>query len=152
FSTEGMRRVGYLTFVLVGLATCTSLEGLSGPTDAGDAGNDAAAPEGGEDAGDAGSEAGPCDDVGLVAFWRFDEGAGTLVGDCTKYKNDGQLTAGAWVPGVRGTAIDLDGGWVSAKNPAAFQIVGEMTAAAFVRVVGSVDAGSSYVVGKSNDI
>jgi hypothetical protein len=75
------------------------------------------------------------------------------VHDCTKNQNDGVLTAGAWVAGVRGTAISIDGGeWAGFGSPTSLQLAGDLTATAFVRIRSlSGTAGiSSYIVGKSN--
>jgi hypothetical protein len=44
------------------------------------------------------------------AYWRFDEGSGTVAGDATGHGNTGALQNGAgWTAGIRGTAVSLDG-------------------------------------------
>lgn len=164
-----MLAVRYLAPLAVALAACTLLtdvKGLSGTgaetPEASDAGpaeatTDVAteldaAREGDVMLGD-GSDGGACDDLGLVAFYRFEEGAGDVVRDCSPYKNDGTLTAGAWVPGVHGGAVSLDGGWVAAGNADVYQLVGDITVAAFIRVDqfpdGLTDSTSGYIVGKA---
>ncbi len=50
------------------------------------------------------------DDPGLEAWWRLDEGVGTVAKDSSANGNDGTLYAGAaWVPGVSRTGVYLDG-------------------------------------------
>jgi hypothetical protein len=162
----GMRNAGLLASVAFGLAACTFVTSLNGLTGGGDA--DAGAPQDAvardavqppdakgdaAEAADAADANTGCDDDGLVAYWRFDEANGVSVHDCTKNQNDGVLTAGAWVAGVRGTAISIDGGgWVGFGSPTSLQLAGDLTATAFVRIRAlSGTAGiSSYIVGKSN--
>ena len=49
-------------------------------------------------------------DKSLVLYMPFDEGAGTTVRDVSTYNNPGTLAGGAaWVPGVKGTAVDFPG-------------------------------------------
>lgn len=48
--------------------------------------------------------------TGLVGWWRFDEGAGTLVSDFSGNENDGTVKGGMlWVPGKYNTAGQFDG-------------------------------------------
>ncbi|MGB5019049.1 MAG: LamG domain-containing protein, partial [Candidatus Moraniibacteriota bacterium] len=47
---------------------------------------------------------------GLVGYWSFNEGTGTLAGDASVNKNTGTLTNGpTWVSGKLGQAVSLDG-------------------------------------------
>lgn len=50
---------------------------------------------------------------GLVGYWRFDEGTGSMASDASGYSNQGTVLAGAstpqWASGRVGNAIDLDG-------------------------------------------
>jgi hypothetical protein len=47
---------------------------------------------------------------GLVGYWRFDEGAGTVARDRSASANDCQLrSGGGWTAGVLGGALALDG-------------------------------------------
>lgn len=47
-------------------------------------------------------------ELGLLAHWTFDEGAGTVVGDVSGNHHDGSMTAGSWVPvGRFGKALSL---------------------------------------------
>ena len=48
--------------------------------------------------------------AGLVGWWKFDEGAGTLARDSYGLGNDGTLRGGTqWVPGIMGGAVQLTG-------------------------------------------
>ncbi|WP_438032469.1 RICIN domain-containing protein [Sorangium sp. So ce204] len=48
---------------------------------------------------------------GMVAYWTFDEGEGTIVTDGSGNRRDGELTGGTWVEGGRfGQALHLDEG------------------------------------------
>jgi len=54
--------------------------------------------------------AGPVTTGGPQAYWKFDEGSGTVASDSTGNGNTGTLLNGAgWSPGVQGTALNLDG-------------------------------------------
>ncbi|XXX78317.1 RICIN domain-containing protein [Sorangium sp. So ce134] len=72
---------------------------------------------------------------GLVAYWTFDEGKGTVVNDRSGNRRDGKLTGGTWVEDGRfGRALHLDEG--------EFMTVGEFpnatpswTVSAWVRVL-----------------
>jgi len=47
---------------------------------------------------------------GLVGYWQFNEGSGTLAADSSGNGNTGTLLNGAgWAPGISGTAVSLDG-------------------------------------------
>ncbi len=49
------------------------------------------------------------DDSGLVAYWDFDEGAGTVLHDQSGNGNDGTIYGATWVDGVKGKALSFDG-------------------------------------------
>ncbi|MFC1604451.1 LamG-like jellyroll fold domain-containing protein [Planctomycetota bacterium] len=46
---------------------------------------------------------------GLIAHWRLDEGAGTIVGDASGFGNNGTLNGGQWTEGKLDGAVYLDG-------------------------------------------
>jgi hypothetical protein len=50
---------------------------------------------------------------GLVGWWRFDEGSGTMAGDSSGNGNNGTIYGATWVPGKYGQALSFDG--VSSK-------------------------------------
>ena len=53
-------------------------------------------------------------DSGPVAYWRFDEGEGTVASDSSGNANHGTVQACKWVPGRKGTALEFRGGSVTA--------------------------------------
>jgi hypothetical protein len=46
---------------------------------------------------------------GLVGWWRFDEGSGTVAGDSSGNGNNGTIYGATWVPGKYGDALNFDG-------------------------------------------
>lgn len=46
---------------------------------------------------------------GLVAYWNFDEGKGTIVKDISGNENNGEVFGAKWVKGVKGFALQFDG-------------------------------------------
>lgn len=47
---------------------------------------------------------------GPIAYWKFDEGSGSIAHDSSENGNDGTLISGPqWVDGVRGKALKFDG-------------------------------------------
>lgn len=153
---------------VVALAGCTIISGVdkltadeelaSGLLDAGrdangapdgdtsESGGDGSAYEASTDA----SDGGPCDEPGLVAWWRLDEGTGDTVKDCTSNALDGKMEAGAWVPGKKGSALSFDGGFVGFGSPAKLSSTGALTVMAWVREE-KVDSGlTQYIVGKTS--
>lgn len=90
----------------------------------------------------------PCDEPGLLASWRFDEGAGDVVHDCTSYGHDGRLDGGVWVAGKRGGALSFDGGWVGFGDPAGLRITGALTVTAWIREEQASSAETQYIVSR----
>ncbi len=65
----------------------------------------------------------PPSNLGLVGYWNFDEGVGTVAGDSSGNGNNGTLVGGVeWTDGKRGKALKLDGssGYVNAGNKDSF--------------------------------
>lgn len=151
--------------VLAGvLVSCTLISGAGdltvgpdAPAEAGTA-NDAGTAEAGPDVvlpdassdGDASAEASTCDEPGLVARWTFDEGAGVVVRDCTRFHHDGRVDGGTWVDGERDGGMAFDGGWVGFGNPPGLQLGAALTACAWIRpaALPPADPGRGYIVGK----
>lgn len=46
---------------------------------------------------------------GLVGWWRFDEGTGSVAGDSSGNGNDGTIYGASWVTGKYGQALSFDG-------------------------------------------
>lgn len=52
----------------------------------------------------------PPNNLGLVGYWKFDEGTGTQAGDFSGFRNHGTLTNGpTWTTGKLGQALTFDG-------------------------------------------
>ncbi|MFH1723969.1 MAG: LamG-like jellyroll fold domain-containing protein [Elusimicrobiota bacterium] len=66
---------------------------------------------------------------GVVAYWPFDDGAGSVAADQGGLGLDGAVHGGAWVDGIKGKALEFDGldDYVDFGNPASLQIVSDMT-------------------------
>jgi hypothetical protein len=148
-----MRRAGFLAIASV-VAGCALLSGAADlvvgtPPPDGEASPDATADapvplDASEDAG----EPPRCDEPGLVARWKLDEGAGTVVHDCTSRRLDGTLAgAAAWIAGIHGMAVDLDGGHLDFGDPAALRLTGPLTAAIWVRMRNDGNT-TQYFVGR----
>ena len=70
---------------------------------------------------------------GLVGWWKFDEGSGTVAYDSSGNGNDGNLTNGpTWATGKIGGALSFDGvdDYVELDN---FELGGEMSFSVWVR-------------------
>jgi len=90
---------------------------------------------------------------GLVAYWPFDEGAGTVAADQAPYGNSGGLTnmdpAAAWVGGNTGSpgdrALRFDGAndFVNVADRASISMTGDFTLAAWVRPESGFTSGTS---------
>ena len=69
---------------------------------------------------------------GLVGWWRFDEGSGTIASDSSGYGNDGTLGGNAtWDEGLYGGSLYVDGSaWVDI-NPASWAPIERKVTVAF---------------------
>jgi hypothetical protein len=45
---------------------------------------------------------------GLVAYWSFDDGSGSVLHDQTSGGHNGTITGATWIDGVSGSALDFD--------------------------------------------
>src|SRR6266536_5688534 len=73
---------------------------------------------------------------GLIAHWKFDEGAGTVVVDFSTNGNNGTLTNGtAWVTGWSSNALSFDGAddFVEVPYSPSLGITGDITVAAWIK-------------------
>lgn len=94
----------------------------------------------------------PCDEPGLLAYWRFDEPSGNMVFDCTTRVVHGVLAGAHRVQARDGGALGFDGGWVGIPNRSALRVNGDITLVAWVRVTPAGLMGTNYVVGKTNNV
>jgi hypothetical protein len=79
------------------------------------------------------------DIYGLMAYWTFDEGAGTAIGDSSLAARSAQVANGApaWVSGVRGNALDFNGTTDDAITDENFAPPAEGTVAFWFRSTGA---------------
>ncbi|MCK5661357.1 MAG: hypothetical protein KAH86_08355, partial [Methanosarcinales archaeon] len=82
----------------------------------------------------AGMAAAAADDY--IAYWKFDENAGTTAFDSSVNSNDGTISGATWAAGKVGTALSYDGvnDYVNAGNPASLQITGALSMQGWVRI------------------
>lgn len=167
-----MRRAWLLTgFVIVPLAgassDCASLDGLSGGADAGGVGDGERldGPADREVAGDGGGDAGVdgapgCDPgsvPGLVAYYPFDEGKGSVVHDCSGKGRDGtilRVAANTWTAGIKGGGLHVASpdGCVDLGNVPELVMTGSFTVMAWANTANFPSSVSSPIVGKSSDL
>lgn len=103
---------------------------------------------------DAGPSCGfPGPTLGLVAYYPFEEGQGTVVHDCTSSHLDGTfVTQAGWTTGKKGggIAVSSSGGCVDVGAPSQFQQLSTFTVTAWVEIASFPAIGASgYIVGQS---
>jgi len=86
-------------------------------------------------------------DPDLLAWWTFDEGAGTLVSDASGNGHDGTFVYGdpAWVEGIRGSAVQLTGPTLI-EIPPLDVVLTEATMAGWIKTNGSQPDWSSFIM------
>jgi hypothetical protein len=94
-----------------------------------------------------------CDAPGLVTHFRFDEGAGRALSDCTRTGLSATVPDGGSLgPGVRGGALVLGGAApLSIGRPKILSLTGAFTVAAWVRADGLSDSERPTIVGKMGE-
>ena len=89
----------------------------------------------------------PPNNLGLVGYWSFDEGAGTIAHDFSANQNAGTINGTpVWVNGKHGKALNFDGSSnrVDAGNHSSLDITGLLTVSAWVKAVpGAVAPGEA---------
>ncbi|MGC9046550.1 MAG: LamG-like jellyroll fold domain-containing protein, partial [Minisyncoccia bacterium] len=76
-------------------------------------------------------------DKGLVGYWSFDEGTGTIAYDSSGNSNNGTLINGpTWTTGKVGGALSFDGvdDYVEVPDSDSISITGDMTIVAWIKV------------------
>ncbi len=86
-------------------------------------------------------------DPSLIAWWTFDEGAGTVVGDASGNGHDGTFVFGdpAWVEGIHGSAVQLTGPTLI-EVPLLDVELTEATMAGWIKPNGSQPEWSSFIM------
>jgi len=83
----------------------------------------------------------------IIAWWTCDEGAGSIVGDATGNGHDGTFVNGdpAWVPGIRGSAIELVAPTLVEIPPLNMELT-EATMAGWIKPNGPQTNWSSFIM------
>jgi len=68
---------------------------------------------------------------GLVGWWSFDEGTGTVAGDGSGNGNDGEVIDATWTAGQLGSALEFNGSAYVDVPPACFADISEEVTIAF---------------------
>jgi hypothetical protein len=106
---------------------------------------------------DANVDAGLCppppNDPSLKGWYLFDDGAGSIVIDCSTSKRHGVQTYGTWTAGKKGGALAFNGTSTCVTLPAGLSMTTGFTVAAWVNVAAWADTEgySRYIVSKTND-
>jgi len=77
-----------------------------------------------------------CDlDTGLIAYWTFDEGSGTVAYDSAG-TNDGTISGAQWTEGIIGGALDFDGvdDYVRVADSHSLTPTNEVTVSAWIHI------------------
>lgn len=102
-----------------------------------------------------GAEMEPISEKGLVAYWNFDEGKGTIIRDLSEKGNDGTTKGGVkWVKGMKGYALEFDGrgSCVDVGNDRSLSITDAITIEVLLKakgrrdnnIIGNVEGENSY--------
>ena len=70
----------------------------------------------------------------LVAWWKFDEGNGSIAHDISNNSNDGVIHGAIWTTGKLGSALEFDGmnDYVDCGNDASLDITDELTVESWI--------------------
>jgi hypothetical protein len=76
--------------------------------------------------------------AGLVGYWSFDEGSGTIAHDTSGFGNDGTIVGASWVPGKIGTGLEIKNTNYVGSIPSSYDdsITTAFTVAAWVKWYG----------------
>jgi hypothetical protein len=76
---------------------------------------------------------------GLVGWWHFDEGAGTVANDSSGNGNNGTITGASWVAGRYGNALSFNGidNYVQVPDSSSLHITTALTITAWIKTTGS---------------
>jgi hypothetical protein len=74
--------------------------------------------------------------MGLVGYWKFDEGTGTVANDSSGNGNKGTISGCTWVEGKVKSALEFNGtnAYVNCGNGASLNLTDNMTISAWVKV------------------
>ena len=89
---------------------------------------------------------------GLVAYWKFDEGKGSLIYDASGNGHDGSVKDARWVPGKVNGALNFEkGGFVEVPDHPGLRLQKDFTITAWINKTRASKKGSSMgIVSKSS--
>lgn len=75
-------------------------------------------------------------DQGLVGYWKFDEGSGTIAHDSSGNGNDGTIHDATWVDGQSGKALHFNGvdSWIDIPSSPTLSGLSQITIEAWVKL------------------
>lgn len=92
---------------------------------------------------------------GLIGYWSFDEGTGSIAHDSSGYDNDGTISGATWTNGISGTALEFDGinDYVEISDVSDYVFNDEsVTFSAWVQIVdNSIDYRTFMYLGDTNN-
>jgi len=86
-----------------------------------------------------------------IAYWNFDEGSGTIAGDSSGNKNNGNIVNNpTWVKGIKGNALSFDGNddYVDVGNPNTLQLTKDLSIGAWIKT--NSLSGNIYIITKAS--
>jgi hypothetical protein len=91
-------------------------------------------------------------EVGLVGYWNFDEGTGTIARDISGSKNDGTIYGAKWTRMKKGYALEFDGvdDYVDCGKGESLNITGELTIMAWVSLSSLSGNHDQWIVAKKS--
>jgi len=86
---------------------------------------------------------------GLVGYWGFDEGSGSIAYDSSGYSNNGSTTMASWTKGKIGGALSFDGtdDYVDAGNGASLNVT-NITISSWFKVTSYLAASNPRIISK----
>jgi hypothetical protein len=87
---------------------------------------------------------------GLVGWWRFDEGSGSVAGDSSGNGNNGTIYGATWVPGKYGDALSFDGAddYVQIPSSSSLNIGNAISVEAWINGTAFSSNGWNFIVAK----
>ena len=97
-----------------------------------------------------GGELDPAGVAGLMGWWRFDEGSGTVAADSSGNNHAGVVSGSAvWTTGKVNSALDFNGGYVDLGSDASLNAPPSFTIAAWVKRLNTGLSGTIFTFGWS---
>jgi hypothetical protein len=92
--------------------------------------------------------------TGLVGYWNFDEGDGTIAYDSSGYGNDGTITGASWTTsGIIDGGLEFDGSgdYIIVTDSASLDITNEITISIWVKFYSISSSEPPFIIYKRGD-